>query len=45
MADWKAPQGFVGNRFHRGVLLYTGQESVPFGTGLYALPVGALWRT
>jgi len=41
----KLLRSLVANRFHRGVLLYTGQESVPFGTGLYALPVDALWRT
>lgn len=34
----------TGARFHRGVLLYTGTESVPFGARLHALPVSALWR-
>lgn len=31
----------IGNRFHRDFRLDTGQG----GTGLYAFPVGALWRT
>jgi predicted AAA+ superfamily ATPase len=31
-------------RFHRGVVLYTGSESVSFGDRLQALPVEALWR-
>ena len=31
-------------RFHRGVLLYTGTEVVPFGRNLHALPVSPLWH-
>jgi predicted AAA+ superfamily ATPase len=34
----------AGKRFLRGILLYTGAESVAFGPDLYALPVSALWR-
>lgn len=34
----------VGDRFHRGVVLYTGTSVVPFGEDLHALPVSALWR-
>lgn len=34
----------AGRRFHRGIVLYTGQEVVPFGPRLHALPVDALWR-
>jgi len=34
----------AGRRFHRGVLLYTGRETLPFGSGLWALPVSALWQ-
>jgi uncharacterized protein len=34
----------VGSRFHRGIVLYTGTEIVPFGANLYALPVDALWN-
>jgi len=33
----------TGKRFLRGILLYTGTESVGFGEDLYALPVSALW--
>lgn len=33
----------VGPRFHRGVVLYTGTEVVPFGDRLHAVPVDALW--
>jgi predicted AAA+ superfamily ATPase len=40
----KVLQEAVGRRFHRGVVLYTGAEALPFGPGLYALPVSALWR-
>ena len=34
----------VGKRFHRGVVLYTGREALPFGSDLWALPVSALWQ-
>jgi predicted AAA+ superfamily ATPase len=34
----------TGKRFHRGVVLYTGSESVPFGADLFALPAGVLWN-
>ncbi|HUT09597.1 MAG TPA: hypothetical protein VMY42_03805 [Thermoguttaceae bacterium] len=33
----------VGKRFVRGVVLYTGEVSVPFGERLYALPIHSLW--
>lgn len=33
----------LGERFVRGVLLYTGREAVPFGEKLVALPIAALW--
>jgi len=36
---------YAGRRFHRGLVLYTGRESVPFGAHLYALPVDALWHS
>lgn len=32
-----------GDRFHRGIVLYTGAESISFGKNMYALPVSALW--
>jgi len=34
----------AGSRFHRGIVLYTGSETVPFGANLFALPVDALWN-
>jgi hypothetical protein len=37
-------QDVIGKRFLRGILLYTGSESVAFGPNLYAVPVSALWR-
>ena len=33
----------AGDRFKRGVVLYTGSETVPFGNHLVAMPVSALW--
>lgn len=35
----------VGQRWTRGILLFLGQESVPFGKRLDVLPVSALWQT
>lgn len=37
--------GLLGERFLRGIILYTGDQPVPFGSNLYALPVSTLWRT
>ena len=34
----------LGDRFVRGVVLYTGPTGVPFGERLHALPVSWLWR-
>jgi hypothetical protein len=34
----------AGKRFHRGIVLYTGSQGLPFGPKLYAMPVSALWR-
>jgi predicted AAA+ superfamily ATPase len=33
-----------GKRFIRGIVLYSGQEIVPFGLNLAALPIESLWR-
>jgi uncharacterized protein len=33
----------AGDHFHRGILLHTGQESIPFARNLHALPLTALW--
>ncbi|OGA46756.1 MAG: hypothetical protein A3F74_20720 [Betaproteobacteria bacterium RIFCSPLOWO2_12_FULL_62_58] len=46
-ADFKGLRALAhaaGRRFHRGVVLYTGTEVVPFGPRLHAVPVEALWR-
>lgn len=45
--DFKGLRVFAeitGKRFHRGVVLYTGSESVPFGEDLFALPANVLWH-
>ncbi|MGA3169900.1 MAG: ATP-binding protein [Chthoniobacteraceae bacterium] len=34
----------TGKKFVRGILLYTGAESVSFGSNLHAVPVSALWN-
>jgi predicted AAA+ superfamily ATPase len=34
----------TGKRFLRGIVLYTGEQSVSFGENYMALPVSALWR-
>jgi hypothetical protein len=46
-SDWhglRALREAAGARFVRGVVLYGGQEPLPFGPDLWALPVDALWR-
>lgn len=37
-------QRVAGKRFHRGILLYDGEYLLPFGEGLYAVPVSRLWE-
>ena len=34
----------VGNRFVRGIVLYDGETSVPFGDRFHAVPISRLWR-
>ncbi len=34
----------LGSRFVAGYLLYTGQQTLPFGDRLRALPIDALWH-
>lgn len=34
----------LGDLFHRGVVLYGGQEILPFGPDLWAVPLAALWE-
>jgi len=33
----------TAKRFHRGVLLYTGHDVIPFGRNIHAIPIGSLW--
>lgn len=40
----RALSQIAGKRFHRGIVLYDGAESLPFGPGLQAMPISALWR-
>lgn len=41
----KRLQQVVGDRWLAGVVLYTGDQTVPFGERLWAQPVSALWET
>ncbi|MCL2880285.1 MAG: ATP-binding protein [Treponema sp.] len=34
----------IGNKFIKGIVLYTGNELVPFGEKLWAVPVNYLWE-
>jgi predicted AAA+ superfamily ATPase len=34
----------IGKQFVRGIVLYTGEQSVSFGENYMALPVSAIWR-
>ncbi|MFQ5644493.1 MAG: DUF4143 domain-containing protein [Thiogranum sp.] len=34
----------TGRQFSAGVVLYDGESVLPFGEGLFAVPVGALWQ-
>lgn len=46
-ADFKGLRALAeaaGSHFHRGLVLYTGTDVVPFGPRLHAVPVEALWR-
>ena len=40
----RALQELTGKRFHRGILLYTGTQALPFGPDVYALPLPCLWQ-
>jgi len=35
----------AGKRFHRGIVLYQGRETVPFGKDQWAMPIDALWTS
>jgi len=34
----------TGNRFRRGIILYTGNKIVPLGKQFYAMPIDVLWQ-
>ena len=34
----------AGRRFHRGLVLHLGRQSVAFGSSLQAVPLTALWE-
>ena len=34
----------IGENFKRGVIIYTGNELVPFGNDLWAIPMNYLWE-
>jgi len=34
----------AGRRFLRGIVFYLGDQAVPFGVNLYALPITSLWK-
>jgi predicted AAA+ superfamily ATPase len=38
-------QAAAGKRFVSGVVLYDGEVTAPFGDGLFAVPIRALWET
>lgn len=38
-------QSRVPDRFHRGLVLYAGDRTLPFGDGLWAAPIDVLWST
>jgi uncharacterized protein len=42
-AGLKALRHAVGDRLVQGIVLYTGDTTVPFGDGLWAVPMSALW--
>jgi predicted AAA+ superfamily ATPase len=33
----------VGDRFHRGIVLYAGADAVPLGRSIHAVPIASLW--
>ena len=45
--DFKGLKSLAGDMpkyFYRGFVVYTGENVVPFGEELYALPIGQLWQ-
>ena len=39
----KQLQQLVGSDFVRGIVLYAGNEKLPFGSGMWAVPISDLW--
>lgn len=37
-------QAEQGDRFHRGIILYTGTQTVPLADKIWAVPISALWQ-
>jgi predicted AAA+ superfamily ATPase len=35
----------IGARLAAGIVLYTGERTLPFGDGLWAVPLQALWQS
>jgi len=44
VAGLKALAEEVGQKWIRGVVLYTGPDVIPFASNLHGVPVQALWR-
>jgi len=45
-SDWRAMEALRDERgegFRSGVLLYTGERTLPLGDRLWAVPISALW--
>ncbi|HEY3245717.1 MAG TPA: ATP-binding protein [Phycisphaerae bacterium] len=45
--DWRGLHDLAetaGRRFHRGIMLYLGEQSLPCAPNLYLMPVSALWQ-
>lgn len=38
-------QEIAGDRFVAGIVLYAGKHVLPFGNGLWALPISSLWQS
>lgn len=36
-------KSLLGKKFVRGIVMYTGNNTVPFGENLYAVPISGLW--
>lgn len=41
----KAIAESLGKKFHRGILLYMGDEGIPFGPNLFAMPLQTIWHS